>query len=120
MGNTRNTPAIRTPLLQGTVDLLILKALAAGPRHGYAVSAWIRGRSDGAVGLEEAALYQSLHRLEAKRWIVAEWGLSENNRRAKYYRLTRRGGRQLAAETAQWRRYAEAVTKVLAEAVEEA
>lgn len=108
-----NEEPIRTPLLQGTVDVLVLRALAAGPRHGYAVSAWIRDRSEGALGLEEAALYQSLHRLEARGWIAAEWGLSENNRRAKFYRLSRRGRRQLTSQAVEWRRYAEAVFKVL-------
>lgn len=108
-----NEDPIRTSLLQGTVDVLILKALDEGPRHGYAVSAWIRERSEGALGLEEGALYQSLHRLEGKGWIASDWGLSQNNRRAKYYRLTRRGRRQLASQAVQWRRYAEAVHKVL-------
>jgi len=100
-------------LLQGTVDVLILKTLHESPMHGYGVSRSIRERTDGVVGLEDAALYQALHRLEAKGWLEAEWGLSDNNRRAKYYRLTREGRKQLRAETASWRRYAKAVLLVL-------
>ncbi len=100
-------------LLQGTVDVLILKTLQESPMHGYGVSRSIRERTDGVVGLEDAALYQALHRLEAKGWLEAEWGLSDNNRRAKYYRLTREGRKQLRAETAKWRRYAKAVLGVL-------
>ena len=100
-------------LLQGTVDLLILKALTGSPDHGYGISKWIRERSDGALGLEDAALYQALHRLERKEWIRSEWGTSENNRRAKFYELTPLGRRQLVAESSQWRRYAEAVFRIL-------
>ena len=100
-------------LLQGTVDVLILKTLHESPMHGFGVSRLIRERTDGVVGLEDAALYQALHRLEAKGWLEAEWGLSDNNRRAKYYRLTREGRKQLRAETARWRRYAKAVLGVL-------
>jgi transcriptional regulator len=100
-------------LLQGTVAVLILKTLSWGPMHGYDVSRNIRQRSDGALELEDAALYQALHRLERKGWIEAEWGLSENNRRAKFYRLTDEGRRELQLEISQRRRYAEAVFKVL-------
>jgi PadR family transcriptional regulator, regulatory protein PadR len=100
-------------LLQGTVDLLILRALQAGPAHGYAVSRWVRERTDGVLSMEDAALYQALHRLEAREWIAAEWGLSENNRRAKYYTLTPVGRRQLRSEVSAWRKYAEAVFKVI-------
>ena len=100
-------------LLQGTVDLLILRALQAGPAHGYAVSRWVRERTDGVLSMEDAALYQALHRLEARQWITAEWGLSDNNRRAKYYTLTPEGRRQLRSEVSAWRKYAEAVFKVI-------
>lgn len=100
-------------LLQGTVDLLILRALQQGPAHGYAVSRWVRERTDGVLSMEDAALYQGLHRLEDKGWIASEWGLSENNRRAKYYELTTRGRRQLRSEVSVWKQYAEAVFKVL-------
>lgn len=100
-------------LLQGTVDLLILKALQARPAHGYAISRWIRDRTDGVLAMDDAALYQALHRLEARGWIEADWGLSENNRRAKYYSLTAGGRRQLRSEVSLWRRYAEAMFKVI-------
>jgi PadR family transcriptional regulator PadR len=100
-------------LLQGTVDLLILRALQAGPAHGYAVSRWVRERTDGVLSMEDAALYQALHRLAARGWIEAEWGLSENNRRAKYYALTAVGRRELRSEVSAWRKYAEAVFKVI-------
>jgi PadR family transcriptional regulator PadR len=100
-------------LLQGTVDLLILRALQPGPCHGYAVSRWVRERTDGVLTLEDAALYQALHRLEGRGWIEAEWGLSDNNRRARYYALTAQGREQLRAETATWKIYAAAMVKVL-------
>jgi transcriptional regulator len=100
-------------LLQGTVDLLILKALQQGPAHGYSVTRWVRDRTDGVIAMEDAALYQALHRLEAKGWVASEWGLSENNRRAKYYSLTPTGSRQLRNEVSLWKRYAEAMFKVI-------
>jgi len=100
-------------LLQGTLDVLILKTLSWNAMHGYAVSRWIRQRTDGVLGIDDAALYQALHRLERRGWVDAEWGLSENNRRAKFYQLTTEGRRQLRAEASLWRRYAEAVFKVL-------
>ena len=106
-------PADDLELLQGTLDVLVLKALAWGPRHGYAVARWIRDASDEALLVEDRALYVSLHRMEERGWIEAEWGLSENNRKAKYYRLTAQGRKQLRAQTARWARYAEAVFKVL-------
>ena len=100
-------------LLQGTLDVLVLKALAFGPRHGYAVADWIRRTTDGALEIEDGALYNALHRLDRRGFVEADWGLSENNRRAKYYRLTGKGRTQLAAEEQSWERYAEAVFKVL-------
>ena len=106
-------PMSSLDLLHGTVAVLILKALTWGPMHGYDISRTIRQRSDGALGLEDAALYQALHRLEHKGWIEAEWGLSENNRRAKFYRLTNEGRRQLETEVTSWRAYVDAVSKVL-------
>ena len=102
-------------LLQGTVGLLVLRALQAGPAHGYAISRWIHERTGGELAMEDAALYQALHRLEARGWVEAEWGLSENNRRAKYYALTPAGRRQLRMETTSWRRYADAMLKVIDE-----
>jgi PadR family transcriptional regulator PadR len=104
-------------LLRGTLDVLVLKTLAWGPRHGYDVARWIRERSDEALRIEEGALYTALHRMEARGWIAAEWGVSENNRRAKYYELTTAGRRQLTRQSADWARYAEAVFRVLNAAV---
>lgn len=106
-------PKTALDLLQGTVAVLILKTLSWGALHGYDISRSIRRRSDGALGLEDAALYQALHRLERKGWIEAEWGLSESNRRAKFYGLTKEGRRALQAEVSTWRSYVEAVSKVL-------
>ena len=102
-------------LLQGTVSLLILRALQKGPAHGYSISRWIHERTDGAFVMEDAALYQALHRLEARGCIEAEWGTSENNRRARYYALTVIGRRQLRAEVTSWRRYAHAMLRVIDE-----
>ena len=100
-------------LMQGTVDLLILRALQQGPAHGYEVSRWVRQRTHAVLKLEDAALYQALHRLEDRGWIDSEWGLSENNRRAKFYELTVEGKRQLRAEVSAWKRYAEAIFNVI-------
>jgi PadR family transcriptional regulator PadR len=102
-----------TPLLKGTVDLLILQSLRQGPQHGYEVSRWVREGTDEVLAVEDAALYQALHRLEDRGWIESEWGLSENNRRAKYYQLTAVGRRELRNEVSQWKRYAEAVFKAI-------
>ena len=106
-------PRTSVDLMHGTVAVLILKTLSWGPMHGYDVSRTIRQRSEGALGLEDAALYQALHRLEGKRWIESEWGVSENNRKAKFYRLTDDGRKQLQLEVSTWQRYASAVSKVL-------
>ena len=100
-------------LMQGTVDLLILKTLTRGPQHGYGVSVWIRERTDGELALEDAALYQALHRLESRGLLVSEWGASDNNRRAKYYELTKRGRTQLDTEISAWRRLSLAVAQVI-------
>ena len=100
-------------LLRGTLDVLILKALTWGPRHGYAVADWIKTITDGDLLVEEGPLYTALHRLEKNGWLEAEWGYSENNRRAKYYGLTARGRRQLAEEQRNWERVAEGVSRVL-------
>ena len=100
-------------LLQGTVDILILRALAWEPMHGYAISRWLDARSEGVLAVEGAALYQALHRLERARWVSSSWGLSENNRKAKFYTLSTAGRAQLRAESAVWRNYAAAVSKVL-------
>ena len=101
-------------LLQGTLDVLILKTLSWGPRHGYAIARWVHDVSDDVLRVEEGALYPALHRLEKRGLIEAEWGLSENNRKAKYYQLTPRGRAQLRAKATTWARYSTAVSKVLA------
>ena len=100
-------------LLQGTLDVLVLRTLLWGEMHGYGVSRWIHDRTDGVIEIEDAALYKALHRLERAGAIEAAWGLSENNRRARYYHLTRRGRQQLRVGESTWWRYAEAVAKVL-------
>ena len=100
-------------LLQGTLDLLVLKALIFGPRHGYAVARWVRDTTDDDLRIEEGALYTALHRMEKRRWLESEWGLSDSNRKAKYYQLTPLGRRQLRVQTDLWTRYAQAVFKVL-------
>jgi PadR family transcriptional regulator PadR len=100
-------------VLQGTLDVLVLKSLATGPLHGYGISAWIHLRTDGDLDVEDGALYQALHRLGHKGSVDAEWGISENNRRARFYRLTARGRRELKAADGVWRRYARAVFRVL-------
>jgi PadR family transcriptional regulator PadR len=101
------------PLLQGTLDVLILKALLFGPRHGYAVARWIRATADRTLQIEDGALYTALHRMARRGWIASDWGLSENNRKAKYYQLTPAGRKQLRHASQEWARYAEAVFKVL-------
>lgn len=100
-------------LLHGTLDALILKTLVTGPRHGYAVARWIEEATDELLQIEEGSLYPALYRMERKGWIEAQWGTSELNRRAKYYRLTPKGRKQLAVETEQWARFASAVSKIL-------
>ena len=100
-------------LMQGTVDVLILKTLTWGPLHGYGISQLIRTRTDGALAMEDAALYQGLHRLERKGWVSSEWGVSESNRKAKFYQITREGRKQLQADVAELRRYVEALFKIL-------
>ena len=100
-------------LLQGTLDMLVLKALTWGPRHGYQVVRWIRDTTDDVLHVEDGALYTALHRMEKRGWLGSTWGMSETNRRAKYYTLTPIGRRQLQAEHASWERYAAAVFKVM-------
>ena len=100
-------------LLRSSLDLLILKALSWGPRHGYGVAEWIEDATGDALSVEEGTLYPALHRLERKRWVAAEWGISENNRRAKFYRLTVTGRAQFRAEAPTWHRYAEAIAAAL-------
>lgn len=101
------------PLVKGTLDILILKTLSWGPMHGFEIVDWLEQRSGGVLGVEDSALYQALHRMDARGLIAAEWGLTENNRRARFYRLTSAGRQRLRAETSTWRRYSAAVTEVL-------
>ena len=100
-------------VLRGTLDLLILKAVSWGPTHGYAVARWIEQATNDVLRIEEGSLYPALHRLETRGWIKAEWGTSENNRRAKYYALTPKGRAQLRLESATWTRFANAVFAAL-------
>ena len=100
-------------LLQGTLDLLILKALARGSQHGYGVAEWIHETSEDILRVEEGALYPALHRLELRGLLAAEWGTSENNRRAKYYSLTGAGRKELTQETEHWQRLSGAVARIL-------
>ena len=101
-------------LLHGTLDVLVLKTLSWQPMHGYAISTWIGQRTDGTLAVDDAALYKALHRLEQQGHVESEWGLSENNRRAKYYQLTAQGRKHLRAEASVWKTYAAAVDAVLA------
>lgn len=103
----------RADLLQGTLDMLILKALTAGATHGYGIAQHIEQASEEMLKIEEGSLYPALYRLEGQGWIQAEWGASENNRRAKFYHLTAAGRKQLIAETSSWARLCEAISKVL-------
>jgi PadR family transcriptional regulator PadR len=100
-------------LVQGTLDMLILKALTSGAKHGYSIAELIRQRSDEVLRVEEGALYPALHRLELRGWLTSEWGVSENNRRAKYYRLSAAGRKQLAQENAHWSRMTTAIARVM-------
>lgn len=100
-------------VLRGTLDLLILKALSWGPRHGYAVARWIESVTDDVLRIEEGTLYPALYRLENRGWVAAEWGLSEKNRRARFYTLTPKGRAQLCREVDVWRRFAGAVFAAL-------
>ncbi|AGC49135.1 PadR family transcriptional regulator [Myxococcus stipitatus DSM 14675] len=104
---------MRIDLLQGTLDMLILKALTGGPMHGYAVTSWLQRTTDDALQVEEGSLYPALHRMTKRGWVKSDWGVSENNRRARFYTLTAEGRRQLKEESSSWARLTEAVAKVL-------
>jgi PadR family transcriptional regulator PadR len=108
----------RIELLQGTLDLLILRTLLLGPTHGHAIAKAIELRSDNVLQVEQGSLYPALHRLIKRGWISVENGTSENNRRAKFYRLTRQGRRQLERETSKWDRLARAIGRILRPAEE--
>src|SRR5688572_20589265 len=105
--------AEKLEFMRGTVDVLLLKALTWGPMHGYAITTFLRQQTKGALELEEGALYHALHRLDRRGLVRSEWGLSENNRRARYYHLTREGRAELQREVTRWKRYTSAVFAVL-------
>lgn len=100
-------------LVSGTLDLLVLRTLTWGPRHGFAIAKWIKSTSGDAILVEDRALYLALHRLEERGLVESDWGLSENNRRARFYQLTRQGRKHLQSRTEHWQRYARAVFRVL-------
>ena len=109
-------PRNPTDFLPGTLETLILKTLARGAMHGYAVARWIEDTTDRALAVEEGSLYPALYRMEKRGWIDAEWGVSELGRRAKFYRLTRKGRQQVAQDTEAWVAFAQAVNKVMVSA----
>lgn len=101
------------PVVKGTLDALALKALSWGPMHGFEVTRWLEERSGGTLGFEDSALYQAFYRLEERGLVTADWGVTENNRRARYYRITTAGRAFLKSQTAQWLRYADTVSGIL-------
>ena len=100
-------------LVPGTLDLLVLNTLRWGPTHGYNIARFLKDRSDNSLLLEDRALYLALHRLEERGWVESEWGVSENNRKARYYRLTPPGRRQLQSKSDEWERYAAMISRML-------
>ncbi len=114
----RNAPPLDADLLQGTLDLLILQTLVLGPAHGHTIAYAIEHRSDDVLQVEHGSLYPALHRLEDRGWIASYWGTSDNNRKARYYKLTRTGRKQLAQQTSRWETLARAVNRVLRPAEE--
>ena len=108
MANDQNVP-----LLKGTLDLLVMKTLSWGEMHGYAIASWLEHQSGGTLWVEDSALYQALHRLEERQYVEAEWGITENNRRARFYKLTADGRKHLRAEASTWLRYTESVSAIL-------
>jgi PadR family transcriptional regulator PadR len=103
----------QTPLVKGTLDILVLKALSWTNMHGFEITTWLEERSGGTLAIDDSALYQALHRMEERGLITAEWGITENNRRARYYGMTPAGRAHLRAETTRWVRYARTVTDIL-------
>jgi PadR family transcriptional regulator PadR len=106
-------PAESLTVVKGTLDVLVLKALAWAPMHGFEITSWLEARSAGRLEVDDSALYQALYRMEQRGLIDAEWGVTENNRRARYYRVTAAGRAHLRAETERWLQYAETVTGIL-------
>jgi transcriptional regulator len=111
--STRKDEQEKIALLQGTLDLLILRTLASGPEHGQGIARAIQEQSGDTLLVDHGSLYPALQRLESRGWIKAEWGTSDNNRKARFYELTKAGRKQLTAETQQWRRLAAAISRIL-------
>jgi transcriptional regulator len=107
------TADAQLPVLKGTLDMLVLKALSGGPMHGFGIALWLETESNGALGLDDSVTYQVLHRLEGRGFVDAQWKMTENNRRARIYKLTRAGRTHLAAETETWLRYSQSVTSIM-------
>ncbi len=107
--------ATRIPerLFQGTLEVLILQSIVGGPRHGYDIASWLEATSGASLNIEDAGLYTALHKMEARGWIDAEWGLSAKKKRAKFYRLTAAGRRQLVSRVSEWTAYVDAVDRIL-------
>ncbi len=116
----KETEPEKTELLQGTLDMLILRTLLFGPMHGHGIAHAIQRNSDDVLLVDHGSLYPALHRLVRRRWVTAAWGMSENHRKAKYYRLTETGRRQLEAKRSKWRRLSGAIARVLQPAEEQA
>jgi PadR family transcriptional regulator PadR len=112
-GGPEKMPEVKADLLRGTLDFLVLKALTFGPQHGYGIARWLEGSSEDLLRIEEGSLYPALYRMEKRGWIRSEWGLSDSNRKAKYYRLTARGLEQLETQADGWARLVEAISLVL-------
>ena len=115
----RRESPLQSEMVQGTLDMLILRTLAAGPAHGQTIAHVIERRSDDVLQVEHGSLYPALHRLQNRGWIAAFWGTSENNRKAKYYRLTATGRKQLAAQKSRWEQVAQAISRIMSPAPEE-
>jgi PadR family transcriptional regulator, regulatory protein PadR len=116
--SAENPPLSRIDLLQGTLDFIVLQTLLWGPRHGYGIAQMIRARSDELLQVDTGSLYPALHRLERKKWITAEWDVSENNQRVRVYRLTAAGRKQLAVERSKWEQLSEAIAAIMTPPVE--
>jgi transcriptional regulator len=114
----RGTPPLQGELLQGTLDLLVLQTIILGPAHGHTIAHAIEHRSEDVLQVEHGSLYPALHRLEERGWIASFWGTSENNRKARYYRLTRAGRKELAQQTSRWQQLVRAINQVLRPAKE--
>src|ERR1700691_4659425 len=117
MGGVKKPPAAGE-ILQGTLDMLILRTLVMGPAHGHTIAQVIEHTSENALEVEQGSLYPALHRLEDRGWLASEWGVSENNRRAKFYRLTAKGRKELSAAAGRWRRMTRAIGLILGDSTE--